>query len=221
MSPALDTVKLTQHRFVLPCYLNLFKTLFVDHKATCSTQITSFTGHGSFKDLLKANGATPSEQLQGGTTPIWSHFRDRVALKKTKHVFVLYFFDFLWLWWIFDAQTKSAGNKKWHRHGIVRLQSSRSRTHGFPKYISQCLGHDPWLHRPVTLCWWNWWIFARKMFQISCSRGHMHGETGSRKSGAALPYASLKEEPTRQRFYIKPHRLTRFYFQTVQEFHQQ
>lgn len=107
------------------------------------------------------------------------------------------FFDILWLWLLLmhkPNQSKSAGNKLWHRHGIVRLQSSRSRIHGFPKYVSV------WAMTPIdsmTLCWWNWWMLPRKMFQISCSRGHMHGETGPRKSGAALPYASLKEEPTR------------------------
>lgn len=168
--------------------------LFVDRKTTPKLLPSPATAPS--RTSSKQMGQRPQNSYKLGHILEW-HKESKTCLHMSSLFFILWYSLTLIT---FDAQTKSIQ--------ISWKQTVASPRHRPPSVISQqdpwlckvcqCLGHDlHWLHRPMTLCWWNWWIFARKMFQISCSRGHMHGETGPLKSDAALPYASLKEEPTR------------------------
>ena len=164
--------------------------LFVDHKATPKLLPSPATAPS--RTSSKQMGQRPQNSYKV-EAPKLGHILEWHKESKTCLHYSL-FFDILWLWLLLMriSWKQTVASSRHHPPSVISQQDP------WLCKVCQCLGHDPhWLHRPMTLCWWNWWIFARKMFQTSCSRGHMHGETGPLKSDAALPYASLKEEPTR------------------------
>lgn len=106
--------------------------LFVDRKTTPKLLPSPATAPS--RTSSKQTGQRPQNSYKV-EPPKLGHILEWHKESKT----CLYFFDILWLWLLLmrkPNQSKSAGNKPWHRHGIVRLQSSRSRIHGFAKCVS-------------------------------------------------------------------------------------